>query len=62
MKRYVILAGVNGAGKSTLFTILSSLSEIEKINLDEIVREIGDWRDIHAVMEACNTKVKNTWL
>lgn len=62
MKRYVILAGVNGAGKSTLFTILSSLSEIEKINLDEIVREIGDWRDIHAVMEAGNTKGKNTWL
>ena len=52
MKRYVILAGVNGAGKSTLFSILTSLSEIEKINLDEIVREIGDWRDIHAVVEA----------
>ena len=52
MKRYVILAGVNGAGKSTLFSILTSLSEMEKINLDEIVREIGDWRDIHAVVEA----------
>lgn len=52
MKRYVILAGVNGAGKSTLFSLISSLSEIEKINLDEMVREIGDWRDMHAVVEA----------
>lgn len=52
MKRYVILAGVNGAGKSTLFSLISSLSEIEKINLDEMVREIGDWRDMHAVIEA----------
>ena len=35
MKRYVLLAGVNGAGKSTLFSLISSLCEIEKINLDE---------------------------
>ena len=34
MKRYVLLAGVNGAEKSTLFSLISSLSEIEKINLD----------------------------
>ena len=52
MKRYVILAGGNGAGKSTLFSLISSLSEIEKINLDEMVREIGDWRDMHAAIEA----------
>ena len=41
MKRYVLLAGVNGAGKSTLFSLISSLSEIEKINLDETFREIS---------------------
>lgn len=52
MKRYVLLAGVNGAGKSTLFSLISSLSEIEKINLDETVREIGDWRDNKAVVQA----------
>lgn len=40
MKKYVLLAGVNGAGKSTLFSLISSLSEIEKVNLDETVREI----------------------
>jgi predicted ABC-type ATPase len=52
MKRYVILAGVNGAGKSTLFSILPSLGKIKKINLDETVREIGDWRDAKAVIRA----------
>jgi len=49
MKKYVLLAGVNGAGKSTLFSLIVSLSEIEKINLDESVREIGDWRDSKVV-------------
>ena len=39
MKRYVIIAGVNGAGKSTYFTAEKTLfKDIEKINLDEIVR------------------------
>ena len=36
MKRYVILAGVNGAGKSTLFSLISSLSEIEKIPVERV--------------------------
>jgi predicted ABC-type ATPase len=52
MKRYVILAGVNGAGKSTLFSLISSFDEIEKINFDETVREIGDWRDAKVVIQA----------
>jgi predicted ABC-type ATPase len=52
MKRYVLLAGVNGAGKSTLFSLIPSLSEISKINLDDTVRTIGDWRDAKAVMRA----------
>ena len=52
MKRYVLLAGVNGAGKSTLFSLIPSLAEIEKINLDETVREIGDWQNPHDVIKA----------
>lgn len=52
MRRYVLLAGVNGAGKSTLFSLLPSLRDIEKINFDETLREIGDWRDNKAVVEA----------
>jgi len=45
MKRFVLIAGVNGSGKTTLYTMISSLQEIESINLDVIVREIGDWRN-----------------
>lgn len=52
MKKYILLAGVNGAGKSTLFSLTSSLDKIEKINLDETVREIGDWRNPNDVFKA----------
>lgn len=52
MKRYVILAGVNGAGKSTLFSLIPSIGEIEKINLDEVVRQIGDWKNTQDVIKA----------
>lgn len=57
MKRYVILAGVNGAGKSTLFSVLSSLGGLEKINLDETARELGDWWDYRAVLQAAKIVV-----
>ena len=45
MKKYVIIAGVNGAGKSTLYQINNNLKTIPRVNVDEIVREIGDWRN-----------------
>lgn len=46
MPNYVIFAGVNGAGKSTLYkTITPSLDLGVRINTDEIVRNIGDWRN-----------------
>lgn len=45
MADFVIFAGVNGAGKSTLYnTIIPTLDLGVRINTDEIVREIGDWR------------------
>ena len=43
MKKYVLIAGVNGAGKSTLYQLLDSISDLPRINTDEIVREFGDW-------------------
>ncbi len=52
MKKYVILGGVNGAGKSTLFSLIYSLGEIEKINFDDVVRKLGDWKDIDNVVKA----------
>lgn len=46
MPNYVIFAGVNGAGKSTLYnTIIPSLDLGIRINTDEIVKNIGDWRN-----------------
>lgn len=52
MKRYILLAGVNGAGKSTLYQILDSLKGMPRVNTDEIVREIGDWRNFQDVTNA----------
>lgn len=52
MKRYVLIAGVNGAGKSTLYQTLESLQSMPRINVDEIVREFGDWKNQNDVMKA----------
>lgn len=52
MKKYVILAGVNGAGKSTLYNTTLANYDIEKVNLDDVVRELGDWRDSRNVVKA----------
>lgn len=46
MPNYVIFAGVNGAGKSTLYnTVVPTVDLGIRINTDEIVRTIGDWRN-----------------
>lgn len=45
MKKYILIAGVNGAGKSTLYETLDELKEMPRINTDEIVKELGDWKD-----------------
>lgn len=52
MKRYVLIAGVNGAGKSTLYQSIDELKELKRINTDEIVREIGSWKNMADVVEA----------
>ena len=47
-KVFYLFAGVNGAGKSTLYNSESLNNDIKntiRINTDEIVREIGDWRN-----------------
>ena len=58
MKRYIILAGVNGAGKSTLYYLMPSLNEIEKINLDDTARELGDWNNPRIVISAAAVVLK----
>lgn len=52
MARYVLVAGVNGAGKSTLYYLLHDIQNLPRVNMDEIVRSFGDWRNPSDVMRA----------
>lgn len=64
MKKYILIAGVNGAGKSTLYKTLESLSDMPRVNTDEIVREFGDWRNAADVVKAGKiaiTKIKHNF-
>jgi predicted ABC-type ATPase len=58
MKKYVVIAGVNGAGKSTLLSIEPSIQNIEKVNLDKTVRELGNWQDVKTVTQAGKIVIK----
>lgn len=57
MKKYVIYAGVNGAGKSTFYNMKSQYS-LPRVNTDEIVKELGDWKNVTDVMRAGKIAVK----
>lgn len=53
MANCVIFAGVNGAGKTTLYKIMTLSENLgRRINTDEIVMEIGDWRNNQDQMRA----------
>lgn len=54
MKKYTVFAGVNGAGKTSLYNSALANSESlgERVNLDEIVRKSGDWRDERLQLDA----------
>ena len=63
---YTIFAGVNGAGKSSLYNNLILTTEKDflgkRINTDEIVKEIGDWKRDTDQMKAGRialAKIKN---
>ena len=57
MKKYVIYAGVNGAGKSTFYNMKSQYN-LPRVNTDEIVKELGDWKNVADVMRAGKIAVK----
>ena len=57
MKRYILIAGVNGAGKSTLYQTLDSLQTMKRVNMDEIVRNFGDWKNFSDVTKASKIAV-----
>lgn len=58
MKKYVLIGGVNGAGKSTLYQTTQGLKTMKRVNTDEIVKEIGDWRNLSDVIRAGKVAVK----
>lgn len=58
MARYILIAGVNGAGKSTLFHLLRDMWDMPRINTDEIVKEIGDWKEPADVIKAGKIAVR----
>lgn len=58
MPKYILIAGVNGAGKSTLYHLLDNLQDMPRINMDEIVREFGNWKNPSDVMNAGKIAVK----
>ena len=59
MKKYVVIAGVNGAGKSTLYQMYEEFKDMPRINVDEIVRDIGNWKNPRDVFAAGKVAVKN---
>ena len=58
MKKYIIIAGVNGAGKSTLYQMNKNLINMPRVNVDEIVKEVGSWKNILDVFGAGKIAVK----
>lgn len=58
MKKYIIFAGVNGAGKTTLYQTDSTYKKLPRVNLDEIVRKFGSWRNNADVLMAGKIAVK----
>lgn len=58
MKKYIVYAGVNGAGKSTIYSTVYKDIDMPRINIDEIVKEFGDWRNGSDVMKAGKIAIK----
>ena len=59
MKKYVVIAGVNGAGKSTLYQMYEEFKDMPRINVDEIIRDIGNWKNPMDVFVAGKIAVKS---
>ena len=58
MKKYILIAGVNGAGKSTLYQTLLSIHKVPRVNMDEIVKKIGDWKNKKDLVDAGKIAVR----
>lgn len=58
MKKYLIIAGVNGAGKTTLYHTNDFYHILPRVNIDEIVREFGSWKNSDDVFKAGKIAVR----
>ena len=54
----VAYIGPNGAGKSTLYQTIENLKDMPRVNVDEIVRKIGSWKNSKDVYIAGKKAVK----
>lgn len=57
-KKYIIFAGCNGVGKSTLFQTCTCLHELPRVNMDEIVKSFGSWKNNANVISAGKKAVR----
>lgn len=56
---YTIFAGVNGAGKTSLYSVLKNVSDLgERINIDEIAFDMGNWRETITQIKATREAIK----
>lgn len=59
MKEYILFAGVNGAGKSVFSqTMPEKIAGMSRVNIDEIVKSFGDWRNFNDMKKAASIAVK----
>ena len=61
MPKLIVFAGPNGSGKSTLYLTNRAFFDIPRVNVDEIVREIGgDWRKSADLIRAGKIALRRT--
>ena len=58
LKKYIVFAGVNGAGKTTFYQTYPEMMNMPRVNVDEIVRGLGDWKNPKDVAEAGRIAVR----
>lgn len=55
-KVFTVIAGINGAGKTSLYRVLKETEDLgQRVNIDELALEKGDWRDPRAQIYAGRT-------
>mgnify|MGYP000047329263 FL=1 len=58
-RNFYLFAGVNGAGRSTLFSIIAEdIKGTFRINTDEIVKKIGNWKNESDQIKSAKIAIK----